>query len=125
MVLDALGINGGDPRVDSQSEQEGIDDLVAAFASVGQASPLLREFDGLVGLRAYQFVTLKALNRPDDGNMSDPEMIGQIPHAALAVGVDQVCDGLDIVLSGLGAVGAPDLRKAAALLGGSVIGGAF
>ncbi len=104
MVLDALGVNRGDLGVDTDRQQESVDDLMALSGRDREAAPLGRKFDGLVGLGRHEPLAFEAFYGLNHRDMGDAEAFGEVPYSASSRSIDAISDGFDIVLGQLGGV---------------------
>src|SRR5262245_37135073 len=105
VVLEALRVRSGRVRTYAEGDEESHDDLVAALGPRGEGFPAAREEDRAVGARCDQALALEARERADDGDVRDTQAAGKVHDACFAAGLDEVGDGLGVVLGGLGRVG--------------------
>jgi hypothetical protein len=111
VVLDPLGIPPGRFFRKPQRTQERDHQPVAPARHLGQIAAGFGQEDRPVGAVLDQAITLQAGYGRGYRRLRDPEVLGHLDEACLAVHVDQIRDQLDIILGDLGSVGRARLAK--------------
>lgn len=112
MVLDPLGVELGLVRRHAEPEEEGEDDLVALSYAGRELAALSGELDGAVFLGGDEAAGGQADEGARDGDVRDAHHAGEFADAGLAVGGDELGDGLDVVLGRFKAVGGAGAAEA-------------
>lgn len=101
MVFDPLGVDRGRFLVNSNRQQELVNDFMSPAGGFRQFGTFRSKFDGSVAFRGNEAVSLKPGNGSIHGDMRDSKMLGQVSDAALATRFDQVGDRFDVILGQL------------------------
>ena len=111
VVLDPLGIPLGRFLRKPKGTQERDHQAVAPARHLGQLAAGFGQEDRPVRAVLDQAIALQAGYGIGYRRLGDPEVLGNIDGARLAVDVDQIGDQFDIILGGLGAMGRARLAK--------------
>jgi len=98
MVLDALGISLRNSIGDTKRGQKLNHDLVPSTAPLGKVLAGLRQKDRPIRLAGDEARLLQPLDRADHRDVSDTDPPGEIHHACLSGGRDELRNLLNIIL---------------------------
>ncbi|TVQ31210.1 MAG: hypothetical protein EA376_10075 [Phycisphaeraceae bacterium] len=107
VVLDALGVDLGLLPRHAEGQQKSEDDLVALLRPCGEAPAFRSQMNRPARLGVDEAFVVNASHDPRHRDMADAHHLSEVLHAGLAAFVDELGDGLDVVLGGLVAVGGP------------------
>ncbi len=97
VVFDALGVDGGRRLVDSQREQELIDDFVAPPAARGESLAGGSQSKRFIRLRFHQSFGLQSLDNAVHGDVADRKLPGEVCDPADGLLANRLGDGLDVI----------------------------